>query len=70
MRLPLRQNCPKYCFTGSDAITAILRASGFSLLTSVSTGAFFFDALDKGLTSAIAYALFIRTPTWLTRDVS
>lgn len=50
-------------FVGSDYVTAMIRASGASLLTSVSTGAFLFDALDKGLTSALAYFVYVRAPT-------
>jgi energy-coupling factor transport system substrate-specific component len=54
-------------FTGSDAVTAFLRTSGFQLLTSVATGAFIFDAIDKGLTSLLVYFLYQRAPEWLKR---
>ena len=50
-------------FVGSDYITALIKASGGSLLTSVSTGAFIFDAIDKGLTSALVYFVYLRAPT-------
>jgi energy-coupling factor transport system substrate-specific component len=49
-------------FVGSDYITALFRAGGASLLESVSTGAFLFDALDKGLTSALVYFVYLRAP--------
>lgn len=50
-------------FTGSDIITALFRnALGTTLLTSVATGAFIFDAFDKALTSVMAYLLYSNAP--------
>jgi energy-coupling factor transport system substrate-specific component len=52
-------------FTGSDYVTALLRSSGMELWTSVATGAFFFDALDKGIVSLLVYFIYQRAPEWL-----
>jgi energy-coupling factor transport system substrate-specific component len=54
-------------FTGSDYVTALLRGSGMTLLSSVATGAIFFDALDKGIASLLVYFIYQRAPEWLKR---
>ncbi|MEA2839931.1 MAG: energy-coupling factor transport system substrate-specific component [Methylobacteriaceae bacterium] len=51
-------------FTGSDYITAFFRSSGMALLSSIATGAFVFDALDKGAVSLLVYLIYLRAPAW------
>lgn len=50
-------------FTGSDLVTALfVNTMGRSLLESVAVGAFIFDAVDKALTSVLAYWLLKSAP--------
>jgi energy-coupling factor transport system substrate-specific component len=56
-------------FAGSDAITLFFVKAGDNLIEAVVKGAIGFDAIDKGLAAALAYAIYRRIPEYMRADV-